>query len=234
MARSHGKLKVAIWQNPDFLGLPERCQRLFMVLLSQPKLSLVGCIDYMPRRWARLAPDSTTDAVEAAAALLEDAGFVCVDHDTEELLIRTFTRHDGISSANSKMVKGLWGAWSAVDSARLRKVAVDNMPDALFADGVPDEAERFRRSEPMEWVTDRAILRPDGPASDSTNLHPPSSNLHPPSTVGCSVGGSIVIPGSGAVPVYIPPDNPEPRGGVDFAEVRSDAGPLFERRKDTQ
>jgi hypothetical protein len=230
MARSHGKLKCSIWQDPEFVALPPRCQWAFMLILSQPKLSLVGCLDYMPRRWAKLAEGMTVDALEAAVERLEDAGFVCVDRDTDELLVRSFTRHDGINAGNSKLLKGVWGAWTAVESARLRKVAVDNMPAELFRGDVPDEAQRFRRSERMDWVTDRTIEPGTEQATDTTTLLPPSSTHLPPSTVTGSVEQSITVPGSGTLSYF--QAEPQAREEVDdriFDELRG-VHPLLARK----
>ena len=105
MARQHAKLLAAIWSDADFLALPSSAQRLYMLLLSQPKLSIVGCLDYMPARWARLAPDTTPHDVEQAARLLHERHFVVIDSMTEELVIRTLVKHDGVrATANSNLL----------------------------------------------------------------------------------------------------------------------------------
>lgn len=45
MARSHGKILVGVWIDPDFVDLTPMEQWAYFMLLSQPKLNLVGCID---------------------------------------------------------------------------------------------------------------------------------------------------------------------------------------------
>lgn len=175
MARKHGKILCAIWHNPEFRALTITEQWAFEMLLSQPRISLVGIIDYYPGRWALLAAGTTESDVERAIKGLEAAGFVCVDRDTQELLVRTFTRHDGIPISNPKLRKGLWGAWEAIASEALRKVAVDNMPDDFFEFARPPEADRMRRSARMQWTPDWAI--------ESSCHLPPTSYHRPPSTV---------------------------------------------------
>lgn len=177
MARSHGKVLAKVWQDPDWTSLPPRAQWLYMLLLSQPKLSLIGCLDYMPGRWARLAGGITADYIEDIIADLEDADYVVVDRDTDELLIRTFVRHDGIENGNVNLRKGMWGAWKAVQSTTLRKVSVDNMPDGLWTDCDDDEAQQMRRSEPMERASERALQRTSEQASEPSLIPNPSSTI---------------------------------------------------------
>jgi hypothetical protein len=184
MARSHGKLLVGIWIDPDFLDLTALEQWAFMMLLSQPKLTMVGSLDYQPARWAQLAVGLTHEDVSNAIVGLEDAGFVCVDHATEELLIRSMTRHDGLRTKNPKLMKGLWGQWTGIASRALRKVAVDNMPDEMFDGTEPEGAARMRRSARMDWAIEKASngQSPTQPLEQSPRL-PPSTTHRPPSAV---------------------------------------------------
>lgn len=180
MARSHGKVLVDIWIDEDWLDRTPLEQWLYLLLLSQPKMNLVGCIDYEPHRWAKLAAHTTTEDVETAVDGLEGAGFVCIDRDTRELLVRSMTRHDGLRTNNPKILKGLWGQWRQIASRMLRKMAVDNMPDALFEDEeqVPPAALEMRRSERMDW---RSNTQPIAQSADRSFRLPPSTTRHPTS-----------------------------------------------------
>lgn len=188
MARSHGKILCRIWQDPDWRALAPREQWAFLLLLSQPKMSLVGCIDLMPGRWAALTNGMTTEVLEVAIEGLVAARFVAVDRETDELLIRSFTRNDGIPTSNPKLRKGLWGAWEAICSTPLRQVAVDNMPADLWTHDHPLAAARMRRSARIEQATDSPIDR----GTDSTTLLPPSTYHHPPSSVAQPVHESSI------------------------------------------
>lgn len=188
MARTHGKVLAEIWRNPDFTGMTIHAQWLYMLLLSQPKLSLAGCIDRMPARWARLAPGATAADIEAWLDELASAEFVVIDHDTDEVLIRSFTRHD-VSTTNRNLRKGVWSAWAAIQSEHLRHVAAHNMPAQLVGDEAPG-ALRQLRNTPL-GTTDTTGVRTavrtgvgtndydyDNDDDDDTAAHA-RSNAHP-------------------------------------------------------
>lgn len=181
MARSHGKILVGVWIDPDFTDLTPLEQWAYFMLLSQPKLNLVGCIDYQPARWAHHAANTSAEDIEAVLGGLEVAGFVCIDRDTEELLVRSMTKHDGLRTNNPKLMKGLWGAWTGIASPMLRAIAVDNMPDALFDfTGVPEAAVRLRRSARMDCAIPKAIGTESNGQSDAQSFRlPPSTTRHP-------------------------------------------------------
>lgn len=135
MARSHAKLLAAIWQDPEWRALRAEAQWLYTALLSQPRLTLVGALDLKPRQWAKLASDMTEERVTDLLAELEAARFVLVDEDTEELIIRTFVRHDVTQARlNVNTLKGLWRAFDAVASDHLRRQLVENLPGWVWED----------------------------------------------------------------------------------------------------
>lgn len=149
MARTQATTYTSIWSDPEFTGLTSEAQRVYWLLLSQPKLTLAGSLDWHPKRWARLAADTTeTDVLDALDELAE-ARFVAVDED--ELVLRTFVANDlGRGTVNRNLVKGMWSAWGALVSPSLRKVVVDNTPDSVWqADGAPAPGPALElRSEP--------------------------------------------------------------------------------------
>lgn len=184
MARTQAKVLASIWTDPDWLALPERSKLLYLLVLSQPRLTLAGSIDVMPGRWARmLSPDTTEADTEAAADRLVRSGFVVLDDD--ELVVRSFTRHDlAIGAVNVNLVKGFWSAWAGIRSPMLRKVVIDNLPDAIWdREGVkrPDQAEQLRSEPQLE-------LRLEPESEPSVDLLPASFFHHPP-TVPTEVAG---------------------------------------------
>lgn len=96
MARSHGRIYSVIWSDPDFLALTPTAQRLYLFLLTQPDLNQAGLVALRTRRWSRSAKALNADSLAADLAELETARFVLVDEDTEEVLLRTFVRNDGV------------------------------------------------------------------------------------------------------------------------------------------
>lgn len=191
MARTFGKLLSSVWLDPDWLTLTRDEQWLYQALLSQPGLSLVGALDYRPRRLAMLNEATTATDIEVFVAGLEDRNYVAVDYDTEELLIRTFTRHDGIAAANKNLRKGMWKAWTEVASPRLRHVAVVNMPPELFAEDedvpAPDAAVLLRRSPLQERASEPSFGPPfDRSFQQATeSLGPNTGHLTPDAESDC-------------------------------------------------
>lgn len=97
MARNYGQIQSAIWQDTDFkTQLGADAQWLYFTLLSQPNLNTAGVLPLQDRRWKKLAKDMTADRVDAALGALRAYWYVVVDEETEEALVRTFIRNDGL------------------------------------------------------------------------------------------------------------------------------------------
>lgn len=96
MARDHARIQVGIWNDPDFRALDRDDQRMYLTLLSQPRLTYCGTLDYFPSRLAKLSADDTEENVLNAIWRLDKHRFVVIDEETHEILCRTFVRHDGL------------------------------------------------------------------------------------------------------------------------------------------
>lgn len=140
MARTHGRIGTGIWQDPDFLALPSEPQRLYMFLLSQPDLTQAGLLPLRARRWAQKYLGGTADDVRAALGVLEDARFVVVDDDTEEVLVRTFVRNDGVYKQPKVMLRMREDA-KLIESPRLREAFAVEL-GRLPLDDLSDEPGR--------------------------------------------------------------------------------------------
>lgn len=119
MARDHARLKTAIWFDEDWRNLSPDAQRVYMLAISQQDMTYAGVVPWRPRRWAELAKKTTTAAIRRAVTELEAAGYVVTDDATEELLIRTFIRHDrvlGVPNVARSMVR----AYRSIVSHHLR------------------------------------------------------------------------------------------------------------------
>ena len=154
MARQHAAILTTIWSDPDWRALSQGAQRLYLLLLSQPKLSMVGLLECLPSRWARLAADTTVADIEAALDELEASRFVLVDRDTEEVLIRTFVRHECTASkvANPRWLTGVWRAWEGIESRQLREAALAEIPPAVWTSNKvvpPAEAQNSRSAQKL-------------------------------------------------------------------------------------
>ncbi|MCS4277382.1 hypothetical protein M2390_002588 [Mycetocola sp. BIGb0189] len=123
MAREHANIRLDIWNDDDFRALSESAQLLYLKLLTSATLSYAGVADWRPPRVAALSGGGTAAAVRAAADELEAGLFVVVDEDTEEILIRSFLKHDGLLN-KPNVTKAMVTAFGQVASARLRGVVV--------------------------------------------------------------------------------------------------------------
>lgn len=121
MAREHAKIRLDIWADGEWRELDVECQHLYLLLLSHPTLSYVGVADWRPGRIAQLAKDLTADRVRAAAARLEALRFILTDDESEEVLIRSFVKHDGLLK-QPKMAVSMANAFGATASNPIREV----------------------------------------------------------------------------------------------------------------
>ncbi|WP_405699136.1 hypothetical protein OG209_05425 [Streptomyces sp. NBC_01383] len=137
MARGHGRILTSIWEDTDFLALDEPEQRLYLFLISQPNLNHAGLLDLTLRRWSRKARGLTVAELEKRIGVLEAARFVVVDDDTEELLIRSFVRNDGVWRMPKVMGAMVSGALE-ISSWRLRRVLLAEM-DRIPLNELSDE-----------------------------------------------------------------------------------------------
>lgn len=96
MARDHARIKTSRQRDTDWRGLSVNAQWTYDAITTSEALTYVGVIDYRPGKIAALAKGQTAKKVEAAVKELEAERFVIVDWLTEELLIRTYVRHDGV------------------------------------------------------------------------------------------------------------------------------------------
>lgn len=141
MARDHARIKTSIWtEDPDFLALKVAEQHAYLMLASNPGLSRCGVLAYIPGRFDHLAADMTPARFRAAVAGLRAARFVVLDERTQELLLRSYVRHDGVLD-RLNMGKATGTAFEAVVSRQIRRA-------------IGDELARLMQDEPdlAGWV----------------------------------------------------------------------------------
>ena len=148
MVAKHAKVVTSIWRDRDFTTKLSRSEQwLYFVLLSQPSRSLVGVVPYQPRKWVRMASEVDIDVIDAALEVLERHRFIMVDGDTEEVLIRTYVRHD---PARGWAITALWRAWEAVESEPLRRQILRELPVDIWSNPqtpAPAAAKRLKEDE---------------------------------------------------------------------------------------
>lgn len=112
-----------MWSDDDFRALKGEEQRVFMLSLTQPGLSYCGVVPLTLKRWAQLSADSTAPKLKRTIRSLVIHRYVVADWDTEELLIRSFLRHDGILDSPN-MARATVKDFANVGSKLLRAVIV--------------------------------------------------------------------------------------------------------------
>lgn len=129
MPRTYANVKVAIWHDDDFRSLSMPAQHLYFTLVTDPELSYAGVGDWRPRRISGKAGAWLPEIVESSAVELLDARFILVCEQTEEVLVRSFLRHDGVLK-NAKLAVSAANAIAAIASNDLRAVAVAELKRA--------------------------------------------------------------------------------------------------------
>lgn len=242
MARGHGRILTSIWDDADFLALGEREQRLYLFLISQPNLNHAGLLDLTLRRWSRKARGLTSAELEKTLQALEAARFIVMDDDTEELLIRSFVRNDGVWKQPKVMGAMVSGALE-ISSWRLRRALlaeVDRIPmDELSND--PGARGVSIREQVAEHITTlrKAFGTPPPDPTERGSATPSGTPSGTPSdtpTEGESEGGPKAstrgrAPASRAhspAPAPAPAPNPSPEreaaGVVELARTAGAAG----------
>lgn len=152
MARNHGQVLTSVWTDPDFTALDAVVQRLFFFLISQSGLSHAGLLPLRIRPWSTKAADLTPGDLRDQLKVLEAARFVLVDEDTEELLIRTHVKNDGVWR-QPKVLLAAGSDAAAIESPRLLEAFLDEL--ARLPEDLMSEAGR----EALVKVTDRVSAR---------------------------------------------------------------------------
>ena len=121
MARDRASIRIDMWADQDFRDLSGEAQRLYMQLMSHPTLSYAGVAEWRPGRLAAMSADLTADSIERAGSELEGQFFIVIDRETEEVLVRSFVKHDGLMK-QPKLVVSMTTAFAAVASRIIREV----------------------------------------------------------------------------------------------------------------
>ena len=145
MARNFARIDVTIWMDEDFRDLPPEAQHLYFILWTHPKLSYCGVVDWRPAKLSSLAGGWSREDVNRAAGVLSDRLFIVLDADTEECLIRSWAKHDGLIK-EPRMTVSFVNSYADVASRTLQGVIVH-------------EARKLRDAQPTlaGWVKPQMV-----------------------------------------------------------------------------
>ncbi|MET9467402.1 hypothetical protein ABZY44_21865 [Streptomyces sp. NPDC006544] len=224
MARGHGRILTSIWEDGDFLDLEPVEQRLYLFLISQPNLNHAGLLDLTLRRWARKARGLTSADLEKLLQTLDFRRFIVMDEDTEELLIRSFIRNDGVWRMPKVMGAAVSGALE-ISSKRLQQAVLAEM-DRIPLDELSDEPTKTRtgpgpsnRQQVRDHIQTLRNAFAGPPASPSeggsgTPSAPPSGTPSDTPTEGgpraSTRGRAPASPAHSPAPAPTPAPNPSP------------------------
>ena len=126
MAREHANIRNDIWNDDEFRDLSAQAQLLYLQLLTSATLSYAGVADWRPKRLAALSRGRTVDEVEGAAEELIAGLYIVIDDETEEVLLRSFLKHDGLLQ-KPNVSKAMVTAHGQVYSMTLKGVIVHEL-----------------------------------------------------------------------------------------------------------
>ena len=121
MAREHANIRLDMWGDDDWRALSMPAQWLYELLLTHPKTNRAGVCDWRPKRLAAMASGLDADAVRLMAEELVQGFFIVIDDDTEEVVVRSYVKHDGVLK-QPNMAITMANDWTGVASDRIRAV----------------------------------------------------------------------------------------------------------------
>jgi hypothetical protein len=167
MPRDHARIHTDIWGDDDWLDLSPEAQHLYFVLYTRPP-SFCGGGDWQPKKIAARARCWTSDSVSHAAGELQDGLFLLLDLDTDEYLIRSWIKHDGLYRVQN-MAVSIANARATFASRKLRGVVVFEV--SKLRDAEPN-LESWKKDAVTKMLDQTAI----DPASQQWSSPWPSPN----------------------------------------------------------
>lgn len=248
MPRSRATIQFAIWRDRDFRALSPTAQLAYFMLVSQRDVSQAGTMPLVPERWARGCTGLPVEHLEAALGELEEARFVYIDDDTEELLIRSLVRNDGIAEQPYVLCSAAREARLtesetlrrvlACELRRIRKAMPADVRDAPEADRKKGRPLAYRTvSETIEQLEDgnpsrtlpepsrvypRTLPQTAHENPSSTLREPYEKGTNPSRTLGGGGGGGGVVT-SLEVATYGSIPEPDRDSGPETAEKNTPA-----------
>lgn len=161
MARDYSKTNLAIWQDADWRALPWPAQSLYKMLWEHPDLSWCGVLDWRPAKFLGWAAGWERAQIELLADCLRARHFIVIDEETEECLVRSWARFDGITK-HPKLSVTFARAFAGVGSNDIRGVLVN-------------ELHKLREKEPenVGWTRKEVLALFDQPRIDAKSLPVP-------------------------------------------------------------
>lgn len=229
--KDHARINLDIWGNDDWLDLTPPAQHLYFVLWTSPQLSYCGTGEWHPKKISAKAKGWTADEVDAAGIELAHELFLLIDLTTDEFILRSWIKHDGLWRTPN-MAVSMANARADLASRTLRGVIVHEV-SKLKAREL--KSNSWDREQVSKMLTQKAIdptTLPEyvGYPGLNPNANPPPNPwANPPPNV--SVNGKPnprvnPPPNPGRTPAPAPTSlTPPPMGGYVTGERYESARP---------
>jgi hypothetical protein len=153
MARSYGRILVAIWNDEEFLALDPPEKLVYLMLATQATISPAGVLAITINRWANKALSGDLERLTLALKELDRTRFVVIDDYAEELLVRTFVKHDG-GTDNPNRTKAVLASIKAIGSSRIRSALAIELDRLGVAHTITDRDEVWPAESAPETVSE--------------------------------------------------------------------------------
>ena len=201
MAQDFAPLLRSIWSDEDWRALTMDAQHVYLMLLSHPDRNSAGVLSMTLRKWTRLAVDLSPDRLDVALAELDAAGFIVVDEDTEEVLVRAFVRRATVYK-HIRMMANALREISEVESERLKSALGQELMRlprlAVPATNTKMAEEAVRTQDRLDVLASMLCDAPPDPPGQSVAHpmgHPMADPMAHPHVV---VAGAVAGAGAGA------------------------------------
>jgi hypothetical protein len=252
MAREYGRILCGIWTDPQWRARSPLAQWLYFLLISQRAINTCGVLPLQVSKWARGSEAVTVADVETALAELSQHRYVVVDGDTEEVLVRSFIRNDGVAK-HPNMLKNALRVARQVESPLLRaalaqelrrldlavaaEVADEIDPDSSRAQAEPGANGSAPHPEPIpnarrpdrEPDADPSRTPPDPvamptPADREPVAEPAESDPEPDANPTTTRPDAVAIPGGKGVGGVVPEEGSTSVGGSSLRRLQTKRG----------
>lgn len=164
MANGTALIRESIWRNREFRALPRAAQCTYVQLCSQKDLDCAGLLTLNIGLLAKCCNEIDQAAIENDLKTLEAERFVFVDHDTDELFVRSYMRTAEVVKSPNVFKSALKSAALvaspkiraevAAELRRLRRADADKVADRLN----PLETHRDDGTNPSETLSKSETL----------------------------------------------------------------------------
>lgn len=194
--KDHARINLDIWGDDAWLDCEPDAQHLYMVLWTSPQLSYCGAGDWNPGRIATRSKGWTPEAVEIAGAKLSRDLFLIIDTDTDEFLMRSWVKHDGLWRTPN-MAVSVANARAELASRTLRGIVVHEVTKI-----------RAKNPESSSWTREAVEKMLSQKAIDPTTLESYNPVVNP-----TAKGGANPYANPWVNPSANPTANPGSKGG---------------------